>query len=148
MDQDQDTAEAADPAALAFEALKGEVAALRRQIAALSKAPAPDYSMTLGAMLEQLRLVQAHPALAVTPETYAAQARQVAQVLKAEFEPLLQINRTALREAVGLVTNAAGRVQDGQELLTRLGLTLAVGAGIGLILGAWIAVFAMRRLGL
>ena len=77
-----------DDAARAFEALRGEVAALRHGIELVyrqgQQAPAaldaPDYSPTLGAIAQELsafgkRLdgMEAHPALQLTPAAYATQ---------------------------------------------------------------------------
>ncbi len=79
--------DAADAAERAFEALRDEVAALRRALERLAQGrssdePAPDYSPTLGAMAQELRAVgarldgiEAQPALRLTP---AEITRQVA----------------------------------------------------------------------
>lgn len=81
-DAEPDDATEADSAEQAFAALRAEVAALRRDVAALGTAqgePAgPDYAPTLGAIVQELqgigqRLggIEAHPALTMTPEAYA-----------------------------------------------------------------------------
>jgi hypothetical protein len=150
MDQSEPQAslEPPDPAAAAFEALTAEVAALGRRIEAQMPAPAPDYALTLGAMLEQLRQIEAHPAMSLTPENYMARARKVAEVIKAEFTEPLQADQRMLREAVGLVQGLAGPVHEGQVRLKQLGIALGVGVLSGAFLGAWVAVFAFRHLGL
>jgi hypothetical protein len=112
-----------DDAARAFEALRGEVAALRQGIELVyrqaQQAPAaaaldvPDYSPTLGAIAQELRAVgkrldgiEAHPALKLTPAAYAAQVTTGVRQIEGE--------------AVRSLTHAQGRFSDGLHELRRL----------------------------
>jgi hypothetical protein len=137
-----------DDAARAFEALRGEVAALRhgielvyRQVQAPAAAlDAPDYSPTLGAIAQELRAVgkrldgmEAHPALQLTPAAYATQV--TAGVRRVEDE------------AGRSLTHAQGRFSDGlHELRSLIGsahsqfvqqrrewIAVAIGAVLGFV---------------
>ena len=59
-----------DPAA-AFDALRAEVAQLRAALEGLPTT-APDYSPTLADIAESLEVMEEHPALRLTPESFAA----------------------------------------------------------------------------
>ena len=83
MDERRDNADddEGDSAAVAFENLRAEVAALRRSIdafpAAVEDNHPPDYAPTLGAIVKaiqgvekRLALIEGHPAIRVTPEQH------------------------------------------------------------------------------
>ena len=79
MDDEADTG----GAERAFAALRAEVAALRQ---AVEGQTAPDYALTLGAIVKELQAVgtrltaiEGHPALAITPEGYSAQFTAAAE---------------------------------------------------------------------
>ena len=64
-----------DAAAEAFEALRAEVGLLRADLAGLKSAAtaqATDYAPTLGAMANSLAAIEEHPALKLTPASFAA----------------------------------------------------------------------------
>ena len=138
-----------DDAARAFDALRGEVAALRHGIELVYRqarqAPAavldtPDYSPTLGAIAQELRAVgkrldgiEAHPALQLTPAAYAAQVTTGV--------------RRVEDEAGRSLTHARGRFSDGlHELRSLIGsantqfvqqwrelIAVAIGAALGFV---------------
>jgi hypothetical protein len=138
-----------DDAAQAFEALRGEVAALRRGIELVyrqaQQAPAaaldaPDYSPTLGAIAQELRAfgkrldgMEAHPALKLTPAAYATQVTEGVRRVEGE--------------AARSLTHAQGRFSDGlHELRSLIGsahsqfvqqrrewIAAAIGAALGFV---------------
>jgi len=121
-----------DPAVMAFEALRAEIAAVRATLAAWpERFEERDYAPTLAAIAKSLERMEAHPALKATPEDYerrrsralddAAQAyRSDLNVIRAE----LQGSAAELRRLVGQV-----RTKERQRILL-------IAAGIiGLILG-------------
>jgi len=72
-----------DAAAEAFEALRAEVGLLRADLAGLKSAAtaqATDYAPTLGAMAKSLAAIEEHPALKLTPASFAAQLTRAAEV--------------------------------------------------------------------
>ena len=73
MAEDHETLDG-DPAA-AFDALRAEVAQLRTALEGLTTT-APDYSPTLADIAESLEAMEEHPALRLTPESFAAQVRE------------------------------------------------------------------------
>ena len=101
MDDEADTG----GAERAFEALRAEVAALRQ---AVEGQTAPDYALTLGAIVKELQAVgarldaiEAAPALAMTPAT-------IAQQIRAEAAPLAE-GRPGRRRRRGRVSSGGGR---------------------------------------
>ena len=123
----------------AFEALRAEVAALRQ---AVTGQTAPDYALTLGAIVKELQAVgarlaaiEAHPALAMTPEGYAARlsaaeerGRQAGS--KELWDARGQLDTTTHR-LEALVGVARARVEQRQWI----GVALACGfmLGVGLV---------------
>ena len=71
-------AEPQDAAAEAFEALRAEVAQLRTALEGLPTTAA-DYSPTLAAIAQSLAIMEAHPALRLTPDALASQVRQASE---------------------------------------------------------------------
>jgi hypothetical protein len=138
-----------DDAARAFEALRGEVAALRRGIELVYRQAqqvpaaaldAPDYSPTLGAIAQELRAfgkrldgMEAHPALKLTPAAYATQVTEGVRRVEGE--------------AARSLTHAQGRFSDGlHELRSLIGsahsqfvqqrrewIAVAIGAALGFV---------------
>ena len=138
-----------DDAARAFEALRGEVAALRHGIELVyrqgQQAPAaaldaPDYSPTLGAIAQELRAVgkrldgmEAHPALKLTPAAYATQVAE--GVRRVEGEAARSLTHAqgrfsdGLHELRGLIGSAHSQfVQQRRELIAA-----AIGAALGFV---------------
>jgi hypothetical protein len=120
-----------DPAA-AFEALRAEVAQVRAALGGLATT-GPDYSPTLAAIAKSLALIEAHPALRLTPEAYAYQARQASEAAQ-------QQGRRELANAVQRVDAAgadlerlAERQRTGRERVRQVAIMTTVGAVAGVI---------------
>jgi hypothetical protein len=120
-----------DPAA-AFEALRAEVAQVRAALGGLATT-GPDYSPTLAAIAKSLALIEAHPALRLTPEAYASQVRQTSEAAQ-------QQGRRELANAVQRVDAAgadlerlAERQRTGREQVRQVAIMTAVGAIVGVI---------------
>jgi hypothetical protein len=130
-------------AARAFEALRAEVAALRRGVDVVTRqgSAAPDYSPTLGAIAKELKAVTARldaleraPALATTPASLRGEidsvACSVAGTVSRPFAEAVQEMRDTARDLTAL----AGRLRERQEqrvwLLTVGALGLMVGVGL------------------
>ena len=130
MAEDHETLDG-DPAA-AFYALRAEVAQLRAVLEGLTTT-APDYSPTLADIAESLEAMEEHPALRLTPESFAAQVRQA-------LEGAQQQARRELANAVQRVGAAgadlerlAERQRTGREQVRQVAIMTAVGAGAGVI---------------
>jgi hypothetical protein len=130
-------------AARAFEALRAEVAALRRGVDLVTRqgSAAPDYSPTLGAIAKELKAVAVRldaleraPALATTPASLRGEidgvARSVAATVSRPFAEAVQEVRGAAHDLTAL----AGRLRERQEqrmwLLTVGALGLMAGVGL------------------
>ena len=101
-----------DDPAQAFEALRGEVSLLRRAVEGLASArdKVPDYSPTLGAMVETLKTatgaldrIERSPAVRLTPAALTAEIDMAGA-------PARDADRTATREAHAALWKAIGRV--------------------------------------
>ncbi|WP_425998231.1 DUF6118 family protein [Caulobacter sp. DWR1-3-2b1] len=110
MDQDIGSEAPVDPAAVAFEALRREVALLNVALSGLAaeRASAPDYSETLGEIAQGVRVavgrmgkLAASPALAATP------AEMAHQITAAGDEARRQ-DRATLHQAQEILQRAAG----------------------------------------
>ena len=120
-----------DPAA-AFEALRAEVAQVRAALGGLATT-GPDYSPTLAAIAKSLALIEAHPALRLTPDGLASQVRQSSEAAQ-------QQGRRELANAVQRVDAAgadlerlAERQRTGREQVRQVAIMTAVGAVAGVI---------------
>jgi hypothetical protein len=104
MAEDHETLDG-DPAA-AFDALRAEVAQLRTALEGLPTT-APDYSPTLADIAESLEAMEEHPALRLTPESFAAQVREasesVRRLAQRELTDTLQQLRRAADDMKGIV---------------------------------------------
>ncbi len=138
-------------AAQAFEALREEVAALRRGVEliyrqGLQTSPAvsgaPDYSLTLGKMEKalqtiagRLEAVERQPALSLTPGSFRVQIEAVAQsavtILNRPIVTALSDVQTVTQDLKALV----GRVHAKRE--QRIWLIIASGYGLVVGIGLW-----------
>ena len=136
MDASAGDASAEDGAERAFEAIRAEVAAMRRHLE--EGASAPDYSPTLGAMAKELKTVSArldgieqHPALRMTPASYRreieALAQSTATVASRPYADSLRDAQAVTRQLEAL----AERVRERQEQQR----SLAIAAGFGVVGG-------------
>jgi len=127
-------------AARAFEALRAEVAALRRGIDGIARqgqpgggAPAaPDYSPTLGrmtqalqAIAERLEAVERAPALATTPADQAGELRRALHLIGQDARSGLAHSQAELSATVqdlrGMIGSARTR-QDQKEMIWTVGV--------------------------
>jgi hypothetical protein len=143
MEQDVAPAEAADAAA-AFEALRREVALLNVAVAGLAadRAPAPDYSETLGEIAKGVSVavgwlgkVLASPALALGPA-------EIAQRIAAAGDEARRLDHVAFdqaRNGLERVTREISGLVDGARLAglqqRRLFQVALAGAFVGALLG-------------
>ena len=121
-----------DDPAVAFEALRVEVAQVRAALGALPTT-APDYAPTLAAIAKSLAAMEAHPALRLTPDALASQVRQASEAAQ-------QQGRRELANAVQRVDAAgadlerlADRQRTGREQVRQVAIMTAVGAVAGVI---------------
>lgn len=145
MDQDIGSEAPVDPAAVAFEALRREVALLNVALAGLAaeRAAAPDYSETLGEIAQGVRVAVGRigklamsPALAATPA-------EIAQQIAAAGDEARRQDRATLRQAQEMLQRAAGDLRgwvDSARLASvqnwRLLQAALAGVVVGAILGA------------
>ncbi len=110
MDQNTGREEPVDPAAVAFEALRREVALLNVALAGLAaeRGSAPDYSETLGEIAQGVKLavgrigkLATSPALAVTPG-------EIARQITAAGDEARRQDRATLHQAQEMLQRAAG----------------------------------------
>ena len=138
MEQDVGADEPAD-AATAFEALRREVALLNVAVAGLAaeRAPAPDYSETLGEIaksvsvaISRLGKVMTSPALATDPTQMARQIAVAAEDARRQDHVLLQQTTRDLQSWID-----GARLANTQNWrLLQLG---AAGLVVGLLFGIW-----------
>ncbi len=135
-----DPEDGAGDAAQAFEALRAEVAVLRRAVEGLPAAweRPPDYSLDLGRMAKglaelsgQVEAIGRHPALMLTPEQHRrAIAQEGKELMREAVQKLDRAAQEAERERHQLATLiGTARTQDRQfvALLWVGGLMLAIG---------------------
>ena len=141
MDQDIGSEAPVDPAAVAFEALRREVALLNVALAGLAaeRASAPDYSDTLGEIAQGVRVsvgrlgkLAMSPALAATPS-------EIAQQITAAGNEARRQDRATLHQAQEMLQRAAGDLHgwvDTARLASVQNWRLLQAAFIGVISGA------------
>lgn len=121
MENDNDVAEAADPATAAFLRLEREIALMRRAVERLASEKAdiaiPDYSETLGemsqhlgAMVKALKAILAKPAMELTPDAMAQRMNDAAskarQADEARIDRLRSLYNGTIQELRGIVASA------------------------------------------
>jgi hypothetical protein len=150
-----------DDAARAFEALREEVAALRRGVELVyrqGQQAGPDYSPTLGkmeqalqAIAERLEAVERQPALTLTPASFRTEidavSRAAASNVSRPFTDAVHQVQSVARDLTALVERVHERRESRTWLLTAGALGLVAGVGLwyvaaGLLQGSagdWIA---------
>jgi hypothetical protein len=144
-DQQQDVA-VADPAAVAFEALRQDVALLRAAMAgfAAEHKAMPDYSELLARIGRNLQatgerlgeLAQA-PAMRLTPDAVARQIEAAAGHLGHDDRAALQEARNGFHKATYDLRSWIASARQAREQTWRLGQAAAAAAVLGLMLGFW-----------
>jgi hypothetical protein len=132
----------------AFEALREEVAALRRGVELVCRQgqqavpDAPDYSPTLGAMATTLTAVgsrldamEAHPALRLTPDLHAREIAAGVRAARNEASNSASAGVMRLQEAARELGEMIGAVRTGIDQRRRVIIALALGAALGFL--AW-----------
>jgi hypothetical protein len=109
MDQDIGSEVAVDPAAVAFEALRREVALLNVALAGLAaeRASAPDYSETLGEISQGVRVAVGRIGKLATSPALAATSAEIAQQIAAAGDEARRQDRATLHQAQEMLQRAA-----------------------------------------
>ncbi|MDO8322143.1 MAG: DUF6118 family protein [Phenylobacterium sp.] len=121
-----------DPAA-AFDALRAEVAQLRAALEGLTST-APDYSPTLADIAESLEAMEEHPALRLTPESFASQVRQASEAAQQQGRREMSNAIQRVDAAGAELERLAERQRTGREQVRQVAIMTAVGAVAGVIL--------------
>jgi hypothetical protein len=142
-----------DPAASAFEALRSEVALVRRAMAGLAaeRTAIPDYSETLGNILQasmvtarRLKALTELPALRLTPEEMARQIDAAGDIAGRGAQIALTDARTALQQVTQELGSQLQSASAAKRQRIRLIITGAVGLAAGMILWAVVVGFQVR----
>jgi Family of unknown function (DUF6118) len=140
-------ADEADPAVMALEGLKAEIAALRRDLGAREKTP--DYSPTLGAMSTTLKalsgrlsVMEQHPAFQMMPDAYDAAIRGAGAGLVKSVHVALSQHGAALEAERVRIAGLVSQARTAAEQKRWLQAVGAAGLGLGLFLFPLIAAFA------
>jgi hypothetical protein len=142
MEHGRAVAEEADGAERAFNALRAEVAALRRALERMAAGQeAPDYSPTLGAIAKELKAVTARlealeqmPALAVTPGRQAAELRLELDTAGEEVQRGLAHSQAQLDGAVRALHGMIGSARERQDQRQWLWMVGGIGVMLGVLL--------------
>ena len=110
MDQDIGSEASVDPAAVAFEALRREVALLNVALAGLAaeRASAPDYSETLGEIAQGVRVAVGRMGKLATSPALAATPAEIARQITAAGDEARRQDRATLHQAQEVLQRAAG----------------------------------------
>jgi len=135
--------DASDPAALAFSALRGEVALLRTALEGLAsaseRAQAPDYSPTLGQISSRLDALDktvgalaGSPALRLTPDSLAnrleAATAHAQREAKAQWSQAHGDLQTTVRDLDAIVARPRAALVQDRALLVVFAVGVVVGA--------------------
>lgn len=136
-----------DGAEQAFEALREEVAALRRGIELVyrqgqqTEPAVPDYSPTLGAMAKELKAIagwlaalERAPAMTMTPASYEAEIAGMAQNAARTVSQPFMATLDQAREMTRALEALAGRVHERQEQRRWLATVGVIGVMGGVLL--------------
>lgn len=133
----------------AFEALRREVALLRRALEGLAaeQKAQPDYSGVLagiGARIKEqnaaLGVLAEKPALQLTPEVMGQQIRRASQQVRAEDARLLGFAQNGMTSAVRQIEAALASARTAHAQQRAIRWFVALGMVIGIIVGAGCAV--------
>ena len=136
-----------DPAA-AFDALRGEVALLRRALEGLTaeRQIVPDYTPTLtgqarrlGHVEELLGYIAGRPALRLTPESMAESMTRASETARSGDRATLQRALADLRAAIGSIDSVVEQARTAERQLYLLCASGLVGLCVGTIGGLALA---------
>lgn len=151
--QGQGPEDEADGAEQAFEALREEVAVLRRGIELVYRkgqqaSPVPDYSLTLGAIAKELTTLTRRldvmaraPALAVTPGQLAAELRDQLQLIGQDARSGMAVSQVQLDRTVGELRGMMASARTSRDQRRRLRIAGAGGGAGGMVL--WLLLTAL-----
>jgi len=110
MDQEIESEAPVDPAAVAFEALRREVALLNVALSGLAaeRASAPDYSETLGEIAQGVRVAVARMGKLATSPALLLTPAEVARQITAASDDARRQDRAMLHQAQEMLQRAAG----------------------------------------
>lgn len=141
---------APDPAIVAFKALEGEMALVRRAVQNLATEKAeidiPDYSNTLGEMAKRLVAIDEHPAMQMTPEDMAARIQAAAAKARRDDHIALSDAKQQYVESARTLRALAGDVASFDEQRRRLKWAAGGGLLAGCLLWAALPGFIARIL--
>lgn len=146
MEQDVAPAEPADAAA-AFEALRREVALLNVAVAGLAaeRAPAPDYSDTLGEIAKGVSVAVGRLGKVMTSPAFALSPADLARQIAAAGEGARRQDRVTLHQAQEVLQRAAGDLRGWVNTARlarlqnrRLIQMMLIGLLAGGLLGGWL----------
>ncbi|PNQ73182.1 hypothetical protein BA950_16795 [Erythrobacter sp. SAORIC-644] len=140
-----DAAEESDPATEAFARLEGEMAMVRHTVQNMARERAdiviPDYTATLGKMVNQLEQVSdrlaaigGKPAIELTPEDIAVQIRHASLDMLRDSSDLFRQGRTDLDNATGRLAAIVGRVRAQAEQKRQAWRFAGMGLAAGILL--------------
>ncbi len=141
MDQDIGSEAPVDPAAVAFEALRREVALLNVTLAELAaeRASAPDYSETLGEIAQGVRIAVGRMGKLATSPALAATPAEIARQITAAGDEARRQDRATLHQAQEMLQRAAGDLRgwvDTARLASVQNWRLLQAALAGVVAGA------------
>ncbi len=139
---------ASDPATQAFDALREEVALLRRAIAGLTAERAaldvPDYTETLAQIArmvasigKRLVAVMEMPAFGLTPDDLARRITEAATDARRQDRETILIGRDALRQAISDLTRTMQSARTAERQRRSLIWSAAGGAVAGMLFGVF-----------
>lgn len=145
MDQNTGSEEPVDPAAVAFESLRREVALLNVALAGLAaaRASAPDYSETLGEIAQGVRVAVARTGKLASSAALTLTPAEMAQQITAAGDEARRRDRVVLHQAQEMLQRAAGDLRgwvDTARLASVQNWRLLQAAVAGLVGGAVLSV--------
>ncbi|OYV48249.1 MAG: hypothetical protein B7Z77_10845 [Acidocella sp. 20-58-15] len=150
MDDEPVSDDGVGDAARVFEDLRAEVSVMRRAVEALPgiltdslPAAPPDYrsdvgkvALVLAAVVARLDVIEKHPALKETPESYTAQIKNAGQSVftepKLELGRAITETRTTSRELADMIGNMRGKVEQREKVMFWASIAIWVCLALGL----------------
>jgi hypothetical protein len=148
-----------DPAAEAFEVLRGEVALMRRAVMGLAAERAvleiPDYSESLGEITRMVsaigrRLVALSelPAFALSPHDISRQITAASETVRSENRQIIMLSRNAFQQTVADLTLRLQSAREADNQKRWLIWSASGGALAGMFVGAFVFAPILHRLGI
>lgn len=127
-----------DPAAAAFTKLAGEIALMRGAVERIATEKAdtemPDYSETLGEIVQRLDAIEDKPAMMMTPEDMAARIGKAAETSRRTDAAIIGEARERHRQATNELWSLVGTMRGRHEQRQHLYIAIAAGCLIWSIL--------------